>query len=270
MTSSPDATSKPTPGAVAQFILDHVAGLTFCDIGGIGLNAMNERVSVALDGGATEATMIDFRREGFPEWDAFRAKMQGAGLSSYKTIAGANLEHESFPDTVGSYDFVHSTGILYHAPAPLRVLDNLARITRRFLITNTIIAPDVMETDAGRLEFPGSQIVFLPGISEQERSVMELYYQKLLGWPAGRFSAFVPRIGDKQAAMPWLQTRAASPAHYWGAHGDLSFSPYWWLFTKDAFRAAVKLFGFEIRQEHSFKGHTLSVFCEKIPAPPPA
>ena len=150
------------------------------------------------------------------------------------------------------------------------MLDNLARITRRFLITNTVIAPDVMETDAGRLEFPGSQIVFLPGISERERSIMELYYQKLLGWPAGRFSAFVPRIGDTQAAMPWLQTRAASPAHYWGAHGDLSFSPYWWLFTKDAFRAAVKLFGFEIKQEHSFKGHTLSVFCEKIPAPPPA
>lgn len=253
--------------SVIDWIERYVGGLTFCDIGGIGLNSLNERASLAAHAGAASVTMIDYRRFGFPEWDDFDNKMAQAGLDDIKKIDGANLEDRGFPDQVGRYDFVHCTGILYHAPSPMLMLDNLARVTGRYLITNTVVVPEVIENAAGRLTFPGSQALFLPGISEDERAVLDLHYQETLNWPQGRFNAFAPRIGDESAAMPWMQTRAASEKHFWGDRGDLSYSPYWWLFTKPAFRAAIELLGFRILEEASFKGHTLIVFCERIEGP---
>lgn len=248
---------------VINWIEESVAGKTFADIGGIGLDSLNERVSVAANAKAAKATMIDFRKFGFPEWEIFERKMQERGVTDYGKIDGANLEASTFPDQVGQFDFVHCTGILYHAPAPIVMLDNLSRITRQLLIVNTVIVPETVETEVGTLHYPGSQILFLPGISEDERKILEAYYQKLLDWPPNRFSAFAPRIEDENAAMPWLQTRAASDKHFWADKGALSYSPYWMLFTKPAFRAAVKMFGFKIKAEHSFKGHTLTLFCER-------
>lgn len=247
---------------VVTWIEERAHGLSFCDIGGIGLNSLNERATVAAAAGASSVTMIDYRRFGFPEWDVFHEKAKEAGLD-VKMIDNANLEDRGFPTRVGRYDFVHCMGILYHSPAPMLMLDHLSRISGRYLVTNTVIVPDVMETDVGTLTFPGSQAVFLPGLSEGEREVFELHYQKLLGWPAGRFSGFAPRVADERSAMPWVQTRAASEQHFWGDRGELSYSPYWWLFTKQAFRAAVEMFGFRILDENSFKGHTLTVLCER-------
>jgi hypothetical protein len=239
--------------------------MSFADIGGIGLNSLNERISIALQSGASEATMIDYRRPDFPEWDVFKAKMKELELDQYRVIASANLEARDFPAQVGKYDFVHCMGILYHAPAPMIMLDNLSRISNRYMIVNTVTIADRIENEAGSLSFEGSQVLFLPGLSERERAILDLHYQDLVGWPPDRFNAYAPRIDDEEATMPWLQTRAASEKHFWGGKGDLSYSPYWWLFTRQAFRAAVCLFGFTIKAETSFREHTLTLFCERDP-----
>jgi hypothetical protein len=252
------------PSPVIKWIEETVSGKTFCDIGGIGMNSQNERISIAVRAGADNATMIDYRRFGFPEWVTFERLMAEKDID-YTAIDNANLEDKEFPSKVGQYDVVHSTGIIYHAPSPMSMLDNLSKITKKYLITNTIIIPDIVETEAGTLRYEGSQVLFLPGISEDERAILELYYQELLGWPEKLFTTYAPRICDTESERPWLQTRAASDKHFWGEKGALSYSPYWWLFTKQAFRAAVQLFGFKIRDEHSYKGHTLALFCERIP-----
>ncbi len=215
---------------VIPWIQNNAAGNTFADIGGIGLNSLNERISVAASAGSIECTMIDFRRRGFPEWIIFDEKMKKKGVVNYRKIDGENLEDPTFSNRVGHYDFVHCTGLIYHAAAPMLMLNNLARISCQFLIVNTVIVPEKIETDVGNLSYPGSQVLFLPGISEEERRILDAYYQELLGWPEGRFSAFAPRVDDDKCAMPWLQTRAASEKHFWADKGALSYSPYWSLF----------------------------------------
>ena len=248
---------------VVDWIRHHAAGRTFVDIGGIGLNSLNERISVAVQAGAAEATMADFRRFGFPEWDVFDGKMSDMGIAGYRKIDGVNLEAREFPDRVGRFDFVHCMGVIYHAPAPMVMLDNLSRITGELLIVNTVIVPEKIETEIGELSYPGAEVLFLPALSEREREILEAYYQSLLNWPPGRFSSYAPRISDPDCQMPWLQTRALSDRHFWGDKGDMSYSPYWFLFTKQAFRAAVRMFGFRILDETSFKGHTLTLLCER-------
>lgn len=251
--------ASPVPG----WIEARVEGLSFCDIGGIGVGAVNERISTAMRAGAAEATMIDLRPSEYPEWVHFRKRMEESGVQGYKSIDKANLEAAEFADHVGMYDFVHSTGILYHAPSPVVIMDNLSRIARRYLITNTVIIPERVETEFGSLHYPGSQVVFLPGISEHERAILGAHISSKLNWPEGRFDSCVPRPEDPAAAMPYIQTRAPSELHFWRSEGDLSYSPYWWLFTKDAFRALVGMFGFQIIDEHVYKEHALTVLCER-------
>lgn len=251
--------SSPVPG----WIEARVEGLSFCDVGGIGVGAINERISIALGAGAAEATMIDLRPAEYPEWMNFRKRMEERGVQEYKTIDKANLEAADFADQVGVYDFVHSTGILYHAPSPVVIMDNLRRIARRYLITSTVIIPERIETEFGSLDYPGSQAVFLPGISERERAILRADMSSKLNWPKGRFDSCVPRPEDPAAAMPYIQNRAPSDLHFWRSEGDLSYSPYWWLFTKDAFRALVRMFGLQIIDEHVYKDHALTVLCER-------
>ena len=82
---------------INTWIEDHVAGLSFCDIGGIGLSSKNERISTALNAGATRATMIDARKGDFREWAVFKEKMDEQHLQGYDMIAGADLEDPRFP-----------------------------------------------------------------------------------------------------------------------------------------------------------------------------
>lgn len=249
--------------AVENWISEHVEGLRFCDIGGIGVGAKNERASIAYKSGASKVAMIDYRERSFVDWRVFREKMEEKGIEGVCELGGLNLADPEFPDHAGQWDFVHSTGIIYHAPNPMIMLENLAKVAQKYLIVNTVTVPEVIENEAGRLEFPGSQIVFLPGIGPRERAVFEAHYQGLLGWKDGTFSAFAPESHDVNARMPWRQLNADSSNHYWGDRGELSFSPYWTLFTPQAFRAAVTLLGFRVIDEHSFRGHTTTLFCEK-------
>ena len=248
---------------ISEWIADNVEGLSFCDIGGIGVGARNERISIAVRSGAKSATMIDYRRSDFKMWRVFRDKMKEKGIEGFLEIDNANLEHPGFPQRVGAYDFVHSTGILYHAPAPMTMLFNLSRISRKYLITNTVILPEHVRTPRGNLEFAGSQAVFVPGLTDTEREILDVHYQQLLGWPAGRFGNSAPRLGDGGAKMPYLQNKQTERGPLWGDDGGFSYSPYWWLFTAKAFRAAVEMFGFRIVEEELWKSHALSFFCRR-------
>lgn len=249
---------------IDRWIADHVNGLTFCDIGGIGLRSKNERVSTAARNGATRSVMIDFRRADFPMWNIFHEVMALKKIDDYECLYGINLESPTLPDEIGVFDFVFSTGILYHAPSPMLGLYNLSRVTRKYLIVNTVTVPSVIENEVGRLEIPDSAVLFLPSLAGQEREVLKRHYiTNLDGWDEAKFDGLLPRPDDNDAKMPYIQKREPVSGHYWEGPGGLSYTPYWWLWHENAFRAAVKMLGFNVLAEHNRKRHTLALLCER-------
>ena len=249
---------------INTWIQDHVAGLSCCDIGGIGLSSKNERISTALNAGATRATMIDARKDDFWEWAVFKEKMDEQHLQGYDMIAGADLEDPRFPKSIPRYDFVHCTGILYHLPSPVRGMENLYRTAKTYLIANTVIVPEKIENEAGSLEYHGSEAIFGPGLTERERKVLYRHYQDNLGWPPDKFDKYVPAPDDEHAPMPWRQFKAGFRGALWKQPGDLSYSPYWWLFTPDAFRSLARVFGLKILDEYWQSNHALTLFCQNV------
>ncbi len=248
---------------VLEWIAEVAPDRSFCDIGGIGMAARNERISVALEKGARKATMVDARPFAHPDWEAFREKVRSADPDRLAMVEKADLESKEFAQSVGRFDVVHSTGILYHAPAPIRMIENLVSVTGEHLIVNTIIVPTTIRNDAGRIDLPDSAVVFLPALSAGERRVFEAYYQEKLGWPEGRFTSFVPAPDDRNASMPWIQRDVPKDYNLWKERGSLSYTPFWWFFTKPAFRSALTLFGLEILDETSREDHALTCLCRK-------
>ena len=66
-------------GRVNRWIESCVRGRSFVDVGGLGGNAINEKVTVALDAGAASATMIDIIPADHVFWQTFRAKCAAKG-----------------------------------------------------------------------------------------------------------------------------------------------------------------------------------------------
>lgn len=250
---------------IDRWIAERVAGLTFCDIGGIGLRSKNERVSTAARNGAARSVMIDFRRKDFPMWAVFHEVMKTKGITNYEAIYGINLESPTLPDDIGIFDFVHSTGILYHAPSPVLGVFNLSRVTRRYLIVNTVTVPSVIENEAGRLTIPSCGVLFLPALKDQERAILKRHYIKILqGWDETKFDNLIPDPMRGDAPMPYIQAREPKSGHYWEGPGGLSYTPYWWAWHEDAFRSLVTMMGFRILDEHNPRRHALALLCERV------
>jgi hypothetical protein len=127
--------------------------------------------------------------------------------------------------------------------------DNLRKVVGKYLITNTITVPPVIENEHGRLDFKGSTALFLPGIGEHERRILGLHYQRKFNL---KIDDIAPRFGDKNADMPYL------------ADDKPSCWPYWWLYSDNAFRSLVRLMGFRILDEWKWEDHTLQIFAEKL------
>ena len=253
--------SHPVPG----WIKDLVPGKTFADIGGIGVKSGNERISTAVRAGARSATMIDLRDFGHPDWIYFEQLMRSKNITGYKRIEHANLEDKSLRDRIGIYDLVHSTGILYHSPSPILALQNLASVTRTHLIVNTVIVPQRIENAAGSLDFEGPQVVFLPGLDRKERSIFQFYFAERLGWSEKKFNDNIPAQDDPSPVMPYVQPSGLKREALWTESGDLSYSPYWWLWTQQAFEALLGIFRFQVRERYWFKNHAMTVLCERRP-----
>jgi SAM-dependent methyltransferase len=244
--------AAPVMDPVEAWIGSVVRGRTFADIGGIGMDAANERITFAVEHGAAAATMIDIRPPDYYEWERFREICASKGISEYRELPSIDINDPELVGKVGTYDVVHCTGIFYHLPSPLAAFENLRRVVGEYLIINTVIAPGVIENRLGRLEFPGSLAVFLPGISEHERSVLGEHYRVKFGFS---IDSFAPRISDQHKGdMPW--------------HDGTGFTcwPYWWLLTASAFRALIELMGFQILDEWTYEDHALFAFARKAEA----
>lgn len=233
---------------IDNWITEIASNKSFVDIGGIGENSCNERVTTAINAGASNVAMADFEPYSFHLWRTFFNKMEQEHINGIKTYELIDIRDPSISRKLGKFDIVHSTGILYHLPDPVNGLYNLSLVTSEYLIVNTVIIPNNIENAYGKFTTQDSRIVFLPSLTDGDRLVLKEHYKSKFGWD---INVQAPHLGETNPPMPYLSNEG------------LSCYPYWWLFTENAFRAAVMTVGFTILDEWLWEDHTLTILARR-------
>lgn len=242
---------------IHRWIAAVAPGRSFVDIGGIGEGAVNERVGQALAAGAARVAMADIEPAGSELWLRFHERMAERGVSrdAYESFPGVDVNRPGLAERLPGFEVVHCTGVLYHCPDPVAAMRNLADAAGRWLIVNTVVCPSRVENAAGAIALPDGAALFLPGLSEAERDVLRLHYQTKFGWS--------PDYGlDYVAPRPRPEAPEKVMAHLAPDRG-LSCKAWWWLFSIPAFRAALHLLRFDIREEWTWQDHAHSALCER-------
>jgi hypothetical protein len=250
----PSAIPRPSFGVGREAAQDRVdewiaavaPGRSFVDIGGIGGQSGNERCSWALRCGAVDVAMADTLPLDHALWAHFRQATQAFGLSEIDCRPGLDVNDVGFPQALGRFDIVHATGLLHHCPHPVHSLLNLRRAVGEYLITNSLVIPEVVENAEGCVRFPAASALFLPALRGRERAVLRRHY-------LDRFQV------DLDLHAP-LSDRGITP---YLENGEPSPWPYWWFFTKSSFEQALGLLGMRILDRHTWQDHAHFVFLRR-------
>jgi hypothetical protein len=232
-----------------QWIIDRVEGRSFVDIGGIGVDCINERVTLAARAGASTYKMADIRPRDYYEWDTFRRICREKGVDGVMEIDRVDVRNRTDLQRIGVCDFVHSTGINYHLPSPADAIWNLRSIIGRYLITNTVTFPGHIENEFGSVTLPDCGVLFGAALTEADRLVLNKHYKDRFGWDMDYAS---PRPGTDSPGMNWVE------------NGELTCWPYWYLYTDHAFRSLLTVCKLRVIDEWKWEDHTLQVLCETI------
>jgi hypothetical protein len=187
-------------------VREHAAGKSFLDVGCMW--KVHGRIAfVAEEAGATEVTGIDVMAA-TPEFEAEHARR-----GSRVRFVHGDLNDAETGEAAGPHQVVWCSGVLYHAPDPVRTLTRLRQLTSELLILQTMVIP----------ELPGLRqgVVFYPGLDERQR---RLYH----------------RWGE--VAARGLRAPAA-------LEGQAAYEPWWWGFSRSALRAMLRSAGFEVIDE---------------------
>ena len=221
------------------WISDYVPGNSFADIGGL-LYTIKERVTYAANSGASETTMIDLTPDHSDLWEKFRARCRESGVTNYSTRI-ADVMSDYPEKDMGTYDFVHCSGVIYHVADLFRFMRNLHRVTNKFLIMTSMVIPNEIENEFGQLIV--DEPICVPLLTEQKRNILGGYF-KTMALP-------IPNINGKE--MPWLQPDVST-----------NYTPWWWLLTADLMVKRVELYGFEVMDTgNPWVGRSSAVFCRK-------
>lgn len=162
-----------------EFIKRVVPGQSFADVGGL-WGTVNEKVSVAANAGAASLTMIDVAGLQGELWTKFHDRMKGLGLTEYLCTSGDICEFGFQPGTP-VYDVVHCSGVLYHHPHPMRMMEALRRITKKHLILTSAVTQEVVKNKLGKYTVPPSGVVFVPALAERDRKILAKYWTEKAG-----------------------------------------------------------------------------------------
>jgi hypothetical protein len=194
-----------------------VDGGSFADIGGL-WGTVSEKVTVAHAAGATSVAMVDILPTSNPLWAAFRERVSYLGVPTWQEHV-ANLDEA--PPTLGPWDVVHCSGVIYHCPNPLHTLRKLHALTGKSLVLTSMVLAERMETDRGVIEVPAGQPIFIPGLDAENLSIVD---------------RFLEMRGVRNAIGIDV------PAEY-----DVTdYGPWWWVPTPSALEAMVRTAGYRI------------------------
>ena len=206
-------------------IQEHVRGLSFVDVGGL-WGSLNERVTVALEAGCTEATMLDYQLPDSPWWASFHERAAQRGWGGRYASVTANLDDPELVQKVGSFDFVHCNGIIYHAPSPFHTLMRLRALTRRFLLLGSMTVPEMVVAPSGSIDMGDGAAYFIPALRDRNLQVFREYFSSL---DVGVHNVVGPE------RHPWLFEL-----------GEPNYAPWWWFWTASTLSRMAEAAGFKL------------------------
>ena len=225
-----------------RVISDRVQGLTFVDVGGLwGTN--NAQVTLALQSGAKSATMADMQEMDNEWWQAFRRRAAQLGVTGYAEKF-VNLDDHTVHDKLGTFDFVHCSGIVYHVPSPFYTIQRLASLTKRYLLLGSMVVPEKIETESGELRFDGGQMIYIPAIGDSEKKIVAEHFNNV--------------------SLSVAHINLVTDEHF-SRNGEINYGPWWWLYSSKTMKRMLEDIGFRVI-EHApvWEGRSHYFFCEKI------
>ncbi|WP_131819000.1 methyltransferase domain-containing protein [Rhizobium sp. LCM 4573] len=225
-----------------RMISNHVRDLTFVDVGGLwGTN--NEKVTLALQSGAKTATMADMQEMDNEWWQAFRRRAAQLNVSGYAEKL-VNLDDPRVHEKLGTFDFVHCSGIVYHVPSPFYTIQRLASLTKRYLLLGSMVVPEVIVTESGELRFDGGQMIYIPAIGDRERTIVAEHFNGV--------------------SLSVAHINLASNEHF-SRNGEINYGPWWWLYSSKTMKRMLEDIGFKvIEHAPAWEGRSHYFFCEKV------
>lgn len=216
-----------------DWISDVTSGRTFAEVGGL-WGVVNEQVTVAAKAGASELTMIDVAPEGGPDdlWQAFDSRLADHDVSGVSCVRG-NIDDRAVIDSVGAFDVVHSSGVLYHCPEPLHTLRNLRSIVRETLVLGTATMPETVTTSAGTVSVEPGTSMLVPAMTASQRAVLGEWLRE--NGASGAYGL------NHEVGTDWTLREGWKPYEAW-----------WWLFTRDYVAALLEAAGFKVRNVASY------------------
>ena len=168
--------SETRPLRKRELITEHVAGLSFVDIGGLwGTNG--ETVSTAVNGGATRAVMADIQTPDGHWWVALRERLAELGIEDYEEMQ-VDICAPDAPQILGSFDFVHCAGVMYHVPDLFRFVGNLVEVTNKYLLLSSVVMPDRIDRTSGSLVFGSDHAYLSPVLTAGAREIVAAYLER--------------------------------------------------------------------------------------------
>lgn len=164
------------------WIAEHAPGRSFADLGGM-LFLLGGRAFQAEEAGATPVTLAD-AGEPLPGW----AEQREERRSSVRFVQGDLHDPETLAE-VGRHDVVWCTGVLYHSPDPMWMLNGLREITGELLFLGSHTIPELPGVPHG--------CVFYPYLDDAQREPFKRpHYQGAPGaWGVGTPFVETPMLG---------------------------------------------------------------------------
>ena len=224
-----------------EWIRSVVKGQTFADVGGL-WRTVNEKVSFALEAGATAATMIDVEPMESDLWAQFKAHCAAMKVTGYECVE-ADATASGLRERVGVFDVVHCSGVIYHVPDLVGFLRNLAAIARKHLIVTSMIFPPVIENEFGTLDLRGGHCMFVPLMSDEQRKIA---------------AAYASTRGQKIAHLN------GPPMEQWiEESGIWDYAGWVWMMTAEFLLGLAEVCGLRvIKHGPRFGGRSYSILCQ--------
>ncbi|HET8605212.1 MAG TPA: hypothetical protein VFM09_14885 [Marmoricola sp.] len=218
-------------------VAEHVAGLSFVDIGGLwGTNG--EMVTTAAAAGASRTAMADVQPLGGVWWKRFEERCAERGVSGYDEVR-VDICASDAPETLGRFDFVHCSGVMYHVPDLVGFVGNLISVADRYLLLSSVVMPEELHTSSGSLVFGPDNAYLAPLLDGRNREVVLDHL----------------RENDLKAA-------GLTDDQPFFTGGRPRFGPWWWLFSGTFMSRLLRMHGLEVLAEGpSPNGHAHTVFA---------